>query len=149
MGRFPVHLSHFLIARARHEEMKIKMCPGRLKPWPLTQLNAPSWSRDGPLRLVRAVRVSSLAIQEMSEKLHRSTSSASWWFQFCLFLILPEMFQTCYLTRSSKGFWKLKCSVSRHVAGASYSVLGARLHLTSCGRNFLKCAQSQANHGLP
>ena len=47
-----------------------------------------SWtSRDGPLRLGSALRVSNVAVQNASEKFHRS---AGWWFQFCLFIILPS-----------------------------------------------------------
>jgi hypothetical protein len=63
--------------------------PGlRLKPWILPRLFDPSWtSRDGPLRLGSALRVSNVAVQNASEKFHRS---AGWLFQFCLFIILPS-----------------------------------------------------------
>ena len=70
-------------------ETKNKLFPGlRLKPWILRRQFDPSWtSRDGPQRLGRALRVSNVAVQNASEKFHRSTG---WLFQFCLFIILPS-----------------------------------------------------------
>ena len=69
---------------------KNKLFPGlRLKPWILPRQFDPSWtSMDGPQRLGRALRVSNVVVQNASEKIHGSTG---WWFQFCLFLILPGM----------------------------------------------------------
>ena len=70
-------------------ETKNKLFPGlRLKPWILPCQFDPLWtSRDGPQRLGRSLRVSNVVVQNASEKIHGSTG---WWFQFCLFLILPS-----------------------------------------------------------